>query len=193
MTWKRGRVLERFCLFKRKILSNDDKLPESLERPTRFQRQPAAKPNRNIGNRPDSEKEIASKRTTTSPLSDLISDPKTPFREIRSPDACWNVADRENDQSANSVSAKQQVRKSQSPYQPEANSKKPLSPQKVSSSSSALFPLPRFATHLSIIFVWDPFRNMSAELEKSRCTNFKILQFNVHTLLRDPNNKSSEI
>lgn len=130
-TWDSPKTL----LFKRRNLSNDDKSPEPSKRPTRFQKQQAANPNRKSGNRPDSEKEIASKRTATSPFRNLISDPETPLSEIQSPDACWNAADRENNQSTNSPSAKQQARKSQSPYQPEANSKNSLSPQKVSRSS----------------------------------------------------------
>ncbi len=69
-------------------------------------------PNRKSENRPDSEKEIAFKRTATSPFSNLISDPETPFSETESPDACWNTADRENDQPIDRSSAKQPARKS---------------------------------------------------------------------------------
>ena len=164
-TWDIPRTL----LFKRRNLGNDDKSPESLERPTRFHRQQAANPNRKSGNPPDSEKEIVSKRTATSPPSDLISDLKTPFAKTRSPDACWSAADRENEQSANSVSAKQQVRKSQSPYQPKANSKKTLSPQKFQAPvlRSSLF---RASQRISQQFFF------GIPSEKPRCTNFKTLK-----------------
>ncbi len=50
--WDSSRTL----LFKRKNLSNEDKSPEPIKRPTRFYRQPAANPNRKSRNRPDSEK-----------------------------------------------------------------------------------------------------------------------------------------
>ncbi len=130
-TWDSPRTL----LFKRRNLSNHDKSQEPIKHPMRFQRQQAANSNRKSRNQPDSEKEIASKRTATSTFSNLISDPETPFSKIQSPDACWNLADRENDQPTNSSSAKQQARKSQSPYQSEVNSKNPLNLQKLSQSS----------------------------------------------------------
>ncbi len=83
-TWDSPRTL----LFQRKNLSNHNKSPEPIKRPTRFQRQQAANPNRKSRNRPGSEKEIASKRTATSPFSNLISHLETPLSEIPSPDAC---------------------------------------------------------------------------------------------------------
>ena len=43
-------------LFKRRNLSNDDKSTKPSKRPTRFQKQQAANPNRKSGNRPDSGK-----------------------------------------------------------------------------------------------------------------------------------------
>ncbi len=107
-TWDSPRTL----LFKRRNLINDDKSPEPIKRPMRFQRQQDANPNRKKRNRLDSEKEIASKRTVTSPFSNLILDPETSLSEIQSADACWNAADYEKDQPKNSPSAKQQARNS---------------------------------------------------------------------------------
>ncbi len=83
-TWDSPRTL----LFKHRNLSNNEKSPEPLKCPTRFQKQQAANPKRKSGNRPDSKKEISSKRTATSLFSNLISDPETPLSEIQCPDAC---------------------------------------------------------------------------------------------------------
>lgn len=77
-----------------KLLFNQ--LPEFRQRPTRFQTHQLGKKAATSGNRRDPENEIASQKSATIVGNTLNSQSGTPLPAILSPNACWNMPERDS-------------------------------------------------------------------------------------------------
>ena len=196
MTWKHGIVLERFCLnAKISAMMTNHQNPSNAQRDFKDNKPQILTEKVGIGL--TLRKRLHQSAPPPAPSVILFQTLKLHFArsEVRMHVGMWLIVKTTNQPIAfqpsnKSAKASHHISRKQNPKN-----------QKVSSFSSALFPLPRFATHLSKIFLWDPLRIMGAKSEKSSGTNFKILQHNIHkskdivmaSLLRDSNIKSSDI
>ncbi len=101
MTWKRGIVLQRFCLnveISVMMINHQNQLNtqrdfKDNEQQTQTER---VEIGRTLKKSAGFEKEITSKCTTISPFSNLILDHETLLFKIESSDSCWNAAYCEN-------------------------------------------------------------------------------------------------
>lgn len=108
-----------------------DQLPEFRQRPPRFQTHQLGKKAVISGNRPDPKNEIASQKSATIVGNALDSQSGTPLPAILSPNACWNMPERDSSEAISSPFA----RPSHSPYEPKSQIEKQLTPQKAVRSS----------------------------------------------------------